>query len=190
MNLRLHTIICSTRPGRVGPAVAHWFHELPTRHGKFEAHLVDLADFNLPLFDEPHHPRLQKYDKEHTRTWAKSVAAADAYVFVTPEYSYGPPPSFVNALNYLYREWNYKMCGFVSYGGASGGVRAVQLEKQLVATVKMMPMMEGVSVPMVSQMLDENKAFKSNERVEMSAMQMLGELYKWAEALKPLRSEQ
>lgn len=187
MALILHTIICSTRPGRVGPSVARWFDEFAQRHGRFEEHLIDLADFGLPLLDEPHHPRLRKYEKEHTRRWSASVASADAYVFVTPEYNYCPPPPFGNALNYLYEEWNYKPCGFVSYGGVSGGIRAVQLEKQLVTTLKMMPMVEGVMVPMVTQLLDADKRFTPTEPIVQSAQTMLDELHKWALALQPMR---
>ncbi len=185
--LKLHTIICSTRPGRVGPAVGRWFNDFATRHGKFQALLVGLADFNLPVYDEPHHPRQQNYEHEHTKAWAASVAAADAYVFVTPEYNYGPPPSFVNALNYVYHEWNYKPCGFVSYGGVSGGLRAVQLEKQLVTTLKMMPMVEGVAIPNVWQLLSEQGELQSNELIDDSAVTMLDELHKWATALKAMR---
>ncbi|GAB2907661.1 NAD(P)H-dependent oxidoreductase [Paralcaligenes sp. KSB-10] len=189
MVLKLHVIICSTRPGRVGPSVAHWFNDYAAQHSEFEVVLVDLADFNLPLYDEPHHPALRQYEKEHTKAWSASVSAADAYVFVTPEYNYGPPPSFVNALNYVYKEWNYKPCGFVSYGGVSGGLRAVQLEKQLVTTLKMMPMVEGVAIPMVATLLDENKNFKANELIINSATTMLNELYRWTEALKSLRNK-
>jgi len=187
MTLKLHTIVVSTRPGRVGPSVANWFHDFAAKHGKFDASLVDLADFALPVYDEPNHPVMQKYVHEHTKKWAASVAAADAYVFVTPEYNFNPPPSFVNALNYVYKEWNYKPAGFVSYGGVSGGLRATQMAKQLVTTLKMMPMYEGVMVPGVAQMLDENRNFKSNELIDRSAAAMLDELFKWASAMKPMR---
>jgi NAD(P)H-dependent FMN reductase len=187
MPVKLQTIICSTRPGRVGPSVARWFNEFAVRHGKFEVVLVDLADFNLPVYDEPHHPVMQKYQNEHTKAWSASVAAADAYAFVTPEYNYGQTPAFVNALNYVYREWNYKPCGFVSYGGMSGGVRGVQVGKQLVTTLKMMPMFEGVAAPMVTQMIDENKVFKPNDLITTAATQTLDELLRWAQALKPMR---
>lgn len=189
MTLKLQTIICSTRPGRVGPAVAHWFHQYASQHGKFEATLIDLADFNLPLYDEPNHPATRKYEKEHTKKWSASVAAADAYVFVTPEYNYGPPPSFVNALNYVYHEWNYKPCGFASYGGVSGGLRSVQMEKQLVTTLKMMPMVEGVAVPMVAKLLDQQRNFVPNELIEASALTMLDELYYWADGLQAMRTK-
>lgn len=187
MTLKLQTIIFSTRPGRVGPTVARWFHDFAVRHGKFDASLVDLADFKLPVYDEPRHPVMQKYEHAHTKAWAASVAAADAYAFVTPEYNYNPPPSFVNALDYVYREWNYKPCGFVSYGGMSGGLRAVQTEKLQVTTLKMMPMFEGVAVPNVAQHIDDNKAFKSNDLIDASAQKMLDELFRWATALKPMR---
>src|SRR5437588_355270 len=99
--MKLHNILCSTRPGRQGPAIADWFQEFARQHGKFEAELVDLAPVALPLFDEPKHPRFQKYQNEHTKKWSASVAAADAFVFVTPEYNFGPPPSLLNALNFL-----------------------------------------------------------------------------------------
>jgi len=187
MGLNLQTIICSTRPGRIGPAIAAWFQGVAVQHGKFDALLVDLADFALPLHDERHHPALKKYERPHTLRWSESVAAADAYVFVTPEYNYGPPPSFVNALDYLYHEWNYKPCAFVGYGGVSGGLRAVQLEKQWVTTLKMMPMAEVVAARGVAQMFDADGHFQPESSLAPSAMRMLDELHKWAVALKPMR---
>jgi NAD(P)H-dependent FMN reductase len=188
MSSRLHTVICSTRPGRVGAPVAAWFHEVAREHGRFDAHLVDLAEFNLPIYDEPKHPRLQQYEHEHTRRWSVSVAAADAFVFVTPEYNYGPPPSLVNALNYVYNEWNYKPAGFVSYGGMSGGIRAVQVEKMTLSTLKMVPILEGVPIPMVAQHLSGG-VFTPTEIIQTSATVMLDELFRWADALRPMRAK-
>ena len=184
---RLHVVICSTRPGRIGPSVARWFHEFAGVHGKFDVQLVDLADFNLPLYDEPFHPALQKYQKAHTKAWSKSVAAADAYVFVTPEYNYCPPPSLVNALDYVYKEWNYKPCGFVSYGGVSGGLRAVQAAKLQVTTLKMMPMMEGVMIPIVAGLINDAGVFQSNELIDKSSVTLLDELLRWTLGLKAMR---
>lgn len=190
MKPQLHVVIASTRPGRVGPAVARWFSDFAARHSAFEVKLVDLADFKLPIYDEPLHPAMQQYEHAHTKAWSASVAAADAFVFVTPEYNFNPPPALVNALNYVYREWNYKACGFVSYGGVSGGMRAVQMAKQLVTTLKMMPMVEGVAVPMLGQSLDGEGAFVSNELIDHSAQQMLDELSKWTGALASLRPQE
>jgi NAD(P)H-dependent FMN reductase len=188
MKPKLHIIIGSTRPGRVGPAIASWFHRFADNHGGFDAALVDLADFKLPLFDEPNHPAMQNYQHEHTRTWATSVSAADAIVFVTPEYNAGPPPSLLNALDYLFREWNYKPAGFVSYGGISGGLRSVQMLKQTLTTLKMMPMAEAVVVPVFSEHIDTNGHFIAKPIHTQGAGELLDELMRWTKALKPLRA--
>ncbi len=187
MALKLHIIICSTRPGRVGPSIAQWFHQFAVRHGKFDAQLIDLAEFNLPVYDEPEHPVKQNYQHEHTKRWAASVAAADAYAFVTPEYNFGPPPSLLNALNYVYKEWNYKPAALVSYGGVSGGMRAAQSEKNMLTALKMMPMVEAVAIQNVHQHFDQEKKFMPNEHHDKSAGALLDELHKWAVALKTLR---
>ena len=187
MALKLQVIVGSTRPGRIGLPIAQWFAEFAKQYSDFEVELVDLAHFNLPVYDEPVHPRMQQYEHEHTKRWSAKVQAADAFVFVTPEYNFSAPPALLNALNYVYNEWNYKPCGFVSYGGLSGGMRAVQMEKQLVTTLKMMPMVEAVALPMVWNQLGEAGQFVSNDLVDDSAKAMLAELARWAAALKPMR---
>lgn len=187
MTPKLHVVIASTRPGRQGPSVARWFYEFAMRHGRFEVELVDIADFNLPVYDEPEHPVKQNYRHEHTKKWAASVNAADAFVFVTPEYNFGPPPSLLNALNYVYKEWNYKPAGLVSYGGVSGGLRAALMEKLMLTTFRMMPLYEGVAIPNFTQLIDESKVFHPNEHHVHSGQAMLDELYRWAVALKTLR---
>jgi NAD(P)H-dependent FMN reductase len=185
--LKLHIVICSTRPGRVGLPVAKWFHAAALEHGKFACELVDLADFNLPVYNEPTHPRLQKYEHDHTKKWSASVVAADAFVFVTPEYNFGPPPSLLNALDYLYLEWNYKPAAFVSYGGASGGIRAVQTAKLTLTTLKMAPIVEAVAIPMAPKQLNEAGHFIPSDAQVVAVTTLLDELLRWATALKPLR---
>ena len=187
--LKLNIVVCSTRPGRVGLSVAKWFEGVTVQHAKFACELVDLAEFNLPVYNEPNHPRFQKYQHDHTKKWSACVSAADAFVFVTPEYNYGPPPSLLNALDYVYVEWNYKPASFVSYGGMSGGVRAVQTAKLTLTTLKMVPIVEAVAIPMVPKQLNEAGQFTANDGQISAATAMLDELFRWAEALKPLRQE-
>jgi NAD(P)H-dependent FMN reductase len=187
MKPKLHIIIGSTRPGRVGPSIAKWFHSFAIEHTKFDPVLVDLADFKLPIFDEPNHPAMQKYEHEHTKVWAVSVAAADALVFVTPEYNFGPPPALVNALDYLVREWAYLPAGVVSYGGISGGLRSAQMLKQTLTSLKMMPMVEAVVVPNFFQHIDEGGHFVPIDAHAQGARDMLNELLRWTTALTTLR---
>ena len=145
--MKLNVVICSTRPGRNGKPVADWFVDCAKAHSAgFEVVFTDLAEVALPILDEPNHPRMKKYEHDHTKRWSAIVDDSDAFVFVLPEYNFTAPPAFVNAVDYLYSEWAYKPAGFVSYGGVSGGLRAVQAAKLQVTTLKLMPMMEGVMV--------------------------------------------
>ncbi|QSI33282.1 NADPH-dependent FMN reductase [Variovorax sp. RKNM96] len=189
MKPRLHTLICTTRPGRLGPAIAEWAHEFAQAHGRFDSTLVDLAEFSLPVFDEPEHPRLQQYIHAHTKAWSASVAAADAFLFVMPEYNHGPPGALINAMNYLVREWQYKPVGFVSYGGVSGGLRGVQATKQLMSTLKLVPIPEAIVVPNFTQHVEADGRFVPNELHTASGMAMLEELHRWTRALAALRVE-
>jgi NAD(P)H-dependent FMN reductase len=184
--LKLHVIVVSTRPQRAGRSVADWFLARAQAHGKFDPVLVDLAEVALPLLDEPKHPRFQQYEHEHTRRWSESVRSADAFVFVTPEYNYSAPPTLINAVDYLLAEWAHKPAGFVSYGGVSGGTRAVQMAKQVLTAVNVMPIPQAVSIPFFSKLIGTDGKFVGGETQEKAAVAMLDELHRWAEALKPL----
>ncbi|HET9079067.1 MAG TPA: NAD(P)H-dependent oxidoreductase [Trebonia sp.] len=185
----LRIIIGSTRPGRVGPSVAAWLTERAEEHGGFDVQVSDLAELNLPLFDEPNHPRLKQYTRQHTRDWSVLVESSDAFVFVTPEYNYGFNAALKNALDYLHGEWHNKAAGIVSYGGVAAGTRATQMLKQVLTALKIMPVPEAVNIPFVMQHLDEHKRFKSTELIDASATVMLDEVLKWTESLASLRAK-
>ena len=180
MKHQLNIIIGSTRPGRAGPVFAEWLETFAREHGKFEPVLTDIDAFKLPVLDEPHHPRLGNYQNDHTKAWSKAIDAADAFVFVAP--------AIVNAIDYLSREWKYTPAAIFSYGGVSGGLRAAQALKPLLTSVGVMPISEGVALPMYQKLLDENGAFNAGEQVQGGAKTMLDELLRWSEALKPMRA--
>lgn len=113
---------------------------------------------------------------------------ADAFLFVLPEYNYGPPGALINALNFLVREWQYKAVGFVSYGGMSGGIRSVQVTKGLLTTLKVVPMLEAVAIPFVEQQLQAEGGIAANSIHVAAATTMLSELLRWTEALRILRA--
>lgn len=185
--LELQIIVGSTRPGRAGLPIATWFHGVAREKGAFRARLVDLAEVNLPFLDEPNHPNLRKYTKDHTKEWSALVDTADAYVFVTPEYNHGPPPALLNALDFVYHEWSYKPAAFVSYGGPAGGTRAVQMLKPIVGAMRMVPIVEGVTMPFFRQHFADG-AFTPSEAHVKAAETTLSELHRWAEALRPMRA--
>jgi len=187
--LRLAVIVASTRPGRAAPFVANWFEAQAQQFGRFEVEMIDLAELALPLFDEPAHPRLRQYGNEHTKRWSETVARADAFVIITPEYDHVPPAALTNALQYLMQEWAYKPAGFVSYGGVSAGLRGVQQTKLLLNALRMVPVLEAVSIPFFAQHIDREKgSFEPGETQEKAAQAMLAELHKLATALRPLHT--
>jgi NAD(P)H-dependent FMN reductase len=183
----LTVIIGSTRPGRAGLPIAEWFLARARAHGAFDVQVADLAEIDLPLLDEPNHPRLRQYLHDHTKGWSEIVDATDAFVIVTPEYNYGYPAAIKNAIDYLHEEWKYKPVGFVSYGGIAAGTRAVQQLKQVVTTLKMLPVFESVNIPFHSQFIDEEGQVQANEIMEQAADAMLDELLRTEAALRPLR---
>lgn len=186
--LALHVIVASTRQERKGPLVAAWFMKQVAAHAGYRVELIDLAAVNLPMLDEPRHPRFRQYEHEHTKAWSATIDRADCFVFVTPEYNFSAPPSLINALDYLSQEWAYKPVGFVSYGGVSGGTRSVQMLKQTATALKMMPMMEMVAIPFFTQYINkETGIFDPGTVQDAPAQGLLKELARWARALKPMR---
>jgi NAD(P)H-dependent FMN reductase len=183
----LTIIVTSTRPGRAGLAVGEWFAERARVHGAFDVSVVDLAVVNLPLLDEPELPRLRRYRNEHTRDWSATVDGADAFVFVTPEYNHGYPATLKNAIDYLHDEWASKPLGFVSYGGRSGGTRAVAQLRQVVDAIKMLPLAQAVSIRYHTEFLDDSGRLHPNEITEQAAVAMLDALVQAEAILRRVR---
>lgn len=184
----LMVVIASTRPTRVGMAVGRWFVDRATEHPAFDVDLVDLAELDLPFMDEPEHPRFARYVHDHTRRWSARVKAADAFVFVTPEYNHGYNAPLKNAIDFLHHEWEYKPVGFVSYGGVAAGTRAVQQLKPVVAVLRMTPLSDAVYIPFVQQHLNQDRQFQPSDELETAATALLDALERYEAALRPLRS--
>ena len=144
---KLLIVIASVRPGRVGESVANWFVPIAEADERFEVEVADLKELDLPFMDEPNMPGRREYTKEHTKKWSAIVDRADAFVFVTPGIQRDPAPALKNAIDYLYHEWSYKPCSFVSYGGVWAGARAVQALKPTLTQLSVMPVPEMVPIP-------------------------------------------
>lgn len=185
----LKIIIASTRPTRKGPIVAAWVHDVVSQNKNFAVELLDLAEINLPLLDESEHPRLRKYTKQHTKDWSAKIDPADAFIVVTCEYNYGFPAPLKNAIDFLSQEWADKPMAFVSYGGIAGGTRAVQMLKQVVTALKMMPIADSVNIPFFTKYISAEQKFTPDDVLQKSMNTMLDELLRWTMALKTMRNK-
>lgn len=170
MTLRLTVVVASTRPGRLGPTVAAWFVAQAARTPAFDVTVVDLAD------DEP--------------ALARHVAAADAVVVVVPEYNHSFPGPLKAAVDGLREEWFAKPVAFVSYGGLSGGLRAVEALRLVFAELHAVTLRESVALPTPWQDLGDDGALHQPALVEAAADRMLRHLAWWAGALHDARARE
>lgn len=183
--IKLTIIIGSTRPGRKAETVARWVHEIAKKRRDAEIELVDIQDFKLPLLDEPIPPSLNQYSKPHTKAWAAKIDSFDAFVFVTPEYNHGISGALKNAIDYLYREWNNKAAGFVSYGSA-GGARAVEQLRLVMGELQIADVRAQVMLSLFTD-FENFTTFKPAPHHEKSVNDMLDQVIAWGGAMKTLR---
>ncbi|MFI0722306.1 GNAT family N-acetyltransferase [Streptomyces sp. NPDC021224] len=181
-------VVCSTRPGALGPAIGNWLtRTIAPRARDLGVDLMSLAlgDLGLPFLDEEAHPSTGIYRHAHTRRWSATVEAADGFVIVTPEYNYGMPATLKNALDYLGPEWAWKPVGFVSYGNTSAGTRAVQHAKQVVTTLRLVPVGATVAIRLADTVHDGQ--VQGDDALAGAAVGVLDEVVRTAQALRPMR---
>jgi NAD(P)H-dependent FMN reductase len=172
---RLAVITASVRSGRIGPRIANWFSNLAETEGNFEVDRLDLADFDVDdrtiNVEQVLHDRLDQ---------------ADAFVIVTPEYNHGYPATFKAVIDATSSEWHAKPVGFVSYGGISGGIRAVEQLRLVFAEMHATTVRSSVILPNVFGQVAGNdfEPFDSNVS---AAKTMLVQLDWWTTALKNAR---
>lgn len=183
----IQTIIATTREGRKGDPVGRWFAEIADRRDDLEHELVDLAEWELPELRTSTPPSRGEYSGRQ-QEWADNVDRADGFVWLTAEYNHGYPAPLKNALDLIYAEWNRKPVSFVSYGGSSGGVRAVEQLRLVAVELKMAPLRANVAIPRVFRQVEDGH-FDGDEFVE-SANRMLDDLLWWAQALAAARSRE
>jgi len=188
----ISVIIGSTREGRFSEKPARWiFQHLKQRDGN-DVRLLDLRDFPMPFFDQPLTPATPgrpAFENEAVQKWTAAIKQSDGFVFVTPEYNYGPAAVLKNALDWVYPEWHRKAVSFVSYGSA-GGVRSVQQLRENAIELQLAPIRSSVHIPVPTLMahymggdVDAGLA-----ELEAPANAMIDDLLWWTAALKTARA--
>jgi NAD(P)H-dependent FMN reductase len=186
--IRVAIVTGSTRPGRNNEAVARWVYDIAETRRDAEFELVDIADYHLPLLDEAVPPSMGQYRHAHTKAWAEKIGSFDAYVFVTPEYNHGTSGALKNAIDYLYREWNNKAAGFVSYGSA-GGARAVEQLRLVMGELMVADVRAQVMLSLFTD-FEHFSTFTPDPRHEAEVHTMLDQVIAWGGVLKRLRSKE
>jgi len=178
--LNLAIIIGSTREGRFGDTVGRWFAKEAAGHGGFTVDLIDLIDIKLP-------PTHQRKPTPEVDAFRARLAAADAFVIVTPEYNHSYPASLKHAIDQGYVEWMAKPVGFVSYGGTVGGVRAIEHLRHVFAELHAATIRDYVCFLMARRQFDTDGNPIDREGPHNAAKIMLDRLAWWADALRNAR---
>lgn len=185
---RLAVIIASVREGRFGTTVANWFVGRAAERTDVTVDVIDLAEVGLPLafpaFGTPPAPETARaLEKVSPR-----LAAADAFVVVTPEYNHSFPASLKNLIDWHFTEWRAKPVGFVSYGGLSGGLRAIEQLRLVFAELHAVTVRETVSFHSARERFDAGGTPIDRARCDKAAKVLLDQLLWWAHALREARA--
>ncbi|WP_039795664.1 NADPH-dependent FMN reductase [Nocardia araoensis] len=175
--LRLEVIVASVRPERFAPVVADWFLRTVRDRPEFDTGVIDLAHTPLPV---------ELTENEETAAYRARLRDADAFVVVTSEYNHGYPASLKTAFDTAKREWRAKPIAFVSYGGLSGGLRAVEQLRQVVAEIHMVSVRETVSFHQAKKRFDDSGETRDGAAID-AAERMLRQLAWWARTLRAAR---
>lgn len=177
--LRVAVILASTREGRFGPTVAHWFADRVAAHTDLAVDLIDLAEHPLPTV-------LSREPAPEMADLTARLDAADAFVVVTPEYNHSFPASVKALIDWHYTQWQAKPVGFVSYGGMAGGLRAVEQLRQVFAELHAMSVRDSVSFHNVWDKFGP-EGTPLDPGAEIAAKSMLEQLAWWAHTLRDAR---
>ena len=188
----ISVIIGSTREGRFSEKPARWILRHLKKRDGVDARLLDLRDFPMPFFDQPATPAMPgrpAFEHEVVRRWTAAIAQSDGFVFVTPEYNYGPAAVLKNAIDWVYPEWKRKAACFVSYGSA-GGARSVQQLRETAIELQLAPIRSSVHIPVATLMahFQGGDVEAGLAALEAPAEAMIDDLLWWTAALKTARA--
>jgi len=189
--LELKVIVGSTRPGRFSELLLPWLSTAVAKHDGFKLEILDLRDYQMPFFEaavSPAYIENADYGNSEINRFAAKISDADAVIMITPEYNHGYSAILKNAIDSVYREWNNKPLGIVSYGSA-GGARAVEQLRQVGIELQMAPIRNGVHVMAPWLLTDADGSLKEGvlDGYTASLDAQLTQLHWWAVALKQAR---
>lgn len=186
-------IVGSTRPGRFAEKPARWIHRHLEARAGVRAKLLDLREFPMPFFDQQALPAMagrEPYADPNVQRWTQEIASSDGFIFVTPEYNYGPSAVLKNALDWVYPEWNRKAAGIVTYGGQSGARGAQQL-REIAVELQLAPIRTTVYIPAATLFAHyrDGDVEAGLAQLDQAANAMLDDLLWWTAALKNARTQ-
>lgn len=183
--LKVAVILASNREGRFAPVVADWFRSRTDDHPGIATDLVDVAALDLPTALSY---RPGPEDRVLLAEVSERLEAADAFVVITPEYNHSYPAPLKNLIDWHRAEWQAKPVAFVSYGGVSGGLRAVEHLRQVFAELHAVSIRDTVSFHNAGALFDDEGNHRDPVGPEAAAKSLLDQLVWWGRALRDAKA--
>lgn len=180
--VKLAVLYGSTREGRFCDTVADWLRQ----------QLQEVPDFTLDLLDPLELQLPERYERQEgpaMKAYQARIAAADAFVVVTPEYNHGYPAALKHLIDAAMPEWRAKPVGFVSYGGISGGLRAVEQLRLVFAELSAFGLRESVSFQHPWASLDAHGRLLASPQAISTLTALVEQLLWWAAVLRTAREQ-
>ena len=187
---KIKVILGTTRDARVGRKIADWVMESSKEIDGSEFELIDLKDYNIPFFNLPISPAYKEpeYDANQ-KALQEKIDEADGFIFITPEYNHGYTSVLKNVLDTYYNEWRIKPATFVSYGGISGGIRAVESLRLVLIELQMVPIRSSVHIPFIFNQFNEDGLLKEETKEASNLKATLEDISWWSNILKNPRGD-
>lgn len=179
--IKMALIYGSTREGRFCDTVAEWALREIGKRTEFSVDAIDPATLDLP---ERHHRK----DSAGLVALKERIDNADCFVVVTPEYNHSYPAAIKFVIDSVHEPWQAKPVAFISYGGSSGGLRAVEHLRSVFAELHAVSIRDAVSFPNAWTQFDEIGELRQTSTGERSMTVMLERLKWWAIALRSARA--
>ncbi|MBZ3900597.1 MULTISPECIES: NADPH-dependent FMN reductase [Streptomyces] len=177
--VRVTLVIGSNRTGRFASVIAKWLLDRVREHDGFEVDVVDVAEADLPTTFEPTPGATARLAEITPR-----LAAAEAFIVLTPEYNHSYPAALKNLIDWHFHEWRAKPVALVSYGGMSGGLRAAEHLRQVFAELHATTVRDTVSFHHAHAAFDDSGHLKDPSAPDAAARVMLDQLSWWGRALR------
>ncbi|SFQ42435.1 NADPH-dependent FMN reductase [Salibacterium halotolerans] len=183
--MHIQIIVGSIREGRKAKTVGDWAYQFSAKRENFSVELIDLKDWDLPMFDFSKPPIMGDYENPLQQQWADKIAQGDGYLFISPEYNHGYTPVLKNALDYIYGEWGHKPASFITYGGA-GGARGIEQLRLVLIELNMVPLRESLHISNLWNKF-KNGFFEGDKSDVKQLNKVLEAILWWGNALKEAR---
>lgn len=186
-------IIGSTRETRFADKPAAWLLENAQKRDDLTFELVDLRDYDLPLFNEAASNLWMPSQDPRALKWQQKLAEFDGYIFLTAEYNHSISGSLKNALDQAYQEWNHKPAAAMGYGGV-GAARAIEHLRGIAVELMMVPLRNAVHLGSgeffkVSPLGANGDMAEVDALLQPSLTNMLDEMAWWAAATMAQRAK-